>query len=73
VWSEDFFERPEATFAAVLEFLGLPVSLPRAFERWNARPRSAMAEATRRTLEAHFRPYDDDLALVLGEEPSWRR
>ena len=73
VWSEDFFERPEATFSAVLEFLRLPVSLPRAFERWNARPRGAMADATRRRLEDHFRPYDDDLALVLGEEPSWRR
>jgi hypothetical protein len=73
VWSEDFFERPEETFAGVLEFLRLPVSLPRVFDRWNARPRGTMPEATRRLLEAHFRPYDDDLALVLGEEPSWRR
>jgi hypothetical protein len=73
VWSEDFFERPEPTYAALLDFLGLPVVLPPAFERWNARPRAAMAESTRRRLSEHFRSYDDDLALAVGEEPSWRR
>ena len=72
-WSEDFFEEPEAAFAGILEFVGLPVSFPPSFERWNARPRAAMAASTRTRLEEHFRPFDDDLALLLGEEPSWRR
>jgi hypothetical protein len=72
-WSEDFFERPEEVFAGILEFVGVPVAMPPAFDRWNARPRAPMAAETRRRLEDHFRPYDDDLARELGEEPSWRR
>jgi hypothetical protein len=73
VWSEDFFEQPEATYDAVLAFLGLAPFRPIGFERWNARPRSPMSDRTRRRLDEHFRPHDEDLRLLLGAEPSWRR
>jgi len=73
VWSEDFYEDPEPAYAGLLGFLGLEPWQPPAFERWNARPRSPMAEATRARLEAHFRPYDDALTELLGQVPSWRR
>jgi hypothetical protein len=73
VWSEDFFERPEPVFAELLDFLGLDAWQPPSFERWNARPRAPMAPATRARLEAHFAPYDDALAELVGRTPSWKR
>lgn len=72
--SESFFTQPEPAYAAVLDFLGLPLRGNPVFEQHNARPRSApMLEATRRELVEHFRPYDDRLVAWLGHEPSWRR
>jgi hypothetical protein len=69
--SEDFFEQPETTFSQVLEFLGLPVSMPERFDRWNGRPSSPMSEATRARLRAHFADHDRALAEMLGREPAW--
>jgi hypothetical protein len=73
VWSEDFYERPEAAYADLLDFLGVAPWQPPTFERWNARPRAPMAEATRARLEAHFAPHDAALAELLGQVPSWTR
>jgi sulfotransferase family protein len=70
--SHRFFSEPEATFSATLEFLGLPPSSNIAFERHNARPRSPMSEELRARLDAHFAPYDEELARWLGWRPSWR-
>jgi hypothetical protein len=71
-WSEDFFERPEETFAALLDFLGLAPFTPATFERWNARPRAPMAEATRARLVDHFAPHNEALARLVGEDPPWQ-
>lgn len=71
--SGDFFTEPEPVYDAVLRFLGLPHAGYPAFERHNARPRSAMPEAARAALEAHFLPYDERLARWTGQVPSWRR
>jgi Sulfotransferase domain len=71
--SHDFFERPEPTFAQVVDFLGLPHSEAISFERHNARPRSPMADALRTRLEQHFEPYDELLAQWWGQTPGWRR
>lgn len=73
VWSEDFFERPEPVFAALCDFLGLSSFTPPTFERWNARPRAPMADATRARLDAVYEPLDAALAELTGEVPSWRR
>ncbi len=70
--SHRFFSDPEPTFAATLEFLGLPPSADIDFERHNARPRSPMADHVRARLEAHFAPYDAELGEWLGWQPSWR-
>lgn len=70
--SHEFFVHPEATFAAVLDFLGLPAAPGIRFEQHNARPRSAMPHALRTRLEQHFEPYDEQLAGWLGKPPSWR-
>jgi hypothetical protein len=69
--SESFFERPETTYAGVLDFLGLPPVLPDRFDRWNARPSSPMPDATRIRLRQHFRSHDVSLAALLGREPAW--
>ncbi|MGZ4448836.1 MAG: sulfotransferase family protein [Nocardioides sp.] len=72
VESELFFTRPEQTYTALLDFLGLPVVLPRRFDRWNGRPSAPMSEATRLLLQEHFEPHDRDLAALLRREPAWR-
>lgn len=71
--SHDFFERPAATTAAVLDFLGLPAFDGAVFDQHNARPRSPMAGDLAARLDDHFRPYDDRLAAWLGRVPGWRR
>jgi hypothetical protein len=71
--SGDFFTTPEPVYDAVTEFLGLPRAPYPAFERHNARPRSALPEALRRELADYFEPYDERLTTWLGQPPSWRR
>jgi Sulfotransferase domain len=63
--SHRFFSDPEETFAETLDFYP-------EFERHNARPRSPMSDDLRARLDAHFAPYDEDLARWLGWRPSWR-
>jgi hypothetical protein len=70
--SHRFFAEPETTFADVLGFLGLPAAGGIEFERHNARPRSPMSDELRARLDAHFAPYDEELAQWLGWKPSWR-
>jgi len=71
--SGDFFTRPEPVYDGVLDFLGLPHSGYPAFERHNARPRSAMPETLRAELGEHFLPFDQRLGRWLDDVPSWRR
>ena len=69
--AESFFEQPETTYGAVLDFLGLPPVFPDRFDRWNARPSSPMAEETRARLREHFRDHDRALADMLGRDLAW--
>lgn len=71
--SQGFFGQPEQHFGEVLQFLGLPPHPQTRFDRHNARPRLPLSGDLRRTLDEHFRPYDERLAAWLGWEPSWRR
>jgi hypothetical protein len=71
--SESFFERPEATYAGVLEFLELPTAMPARFDRWNGRPSAPMSATTRNRLCEHFSPHDEALAKILGRVPAWVR
>jgi hypothetical protein len=71
--SGDFFSEPEPVFAQVTSFLGLPSVEGIAFERHNARPRSAMDADLRRRLDDYFLPWDSELTSWLGKPPSWRR
>jgi Sulfotransferase domain len=69
--SEAFFERPEPTYAGVLDFLELPSVFPDRFDRWNGRPSSPMPEETRARLRSHFSSHDRALAELLGREAAW--
>ncbi len=71
--SETWFSRPEEEYARLVDFLGLDPWRPARFEKVNARPRSPMAEATRRRLQEHFAPHDDALERLTGTVPGWRR
>jgi hypothetical protein len=73
IFAEDFFAEPGSCYDRVIDFLGLPRLRPGAFERHNARPRSAMPVNVRKRLTEHFEPYDARLARLLGETPAWRR
>ena len=70
--SQRFFEQPEESYAAVLDFLGLPPWAATTFEQHNARPRSPMADSLRAELSEHFEPYDAQLTEWIGHPPSWR-
>jgi Sulfotransferase domain len=73
VESERFFEQPEVEYRRIMEFLDLPVVMPEAFDRYNARPRAPMADATRERLSRHFEGHDAALGRLLGRDPAWRR
>jgi hypothetical protein len=71
--SGDFFAKPEPVYDSVLDFLRLPYGDYPAFERHNARPRSALPHSIAAALDQHFLPYDERLSAWLGQVPSWRR
>ncbi len=71
--SGDFFAKPEPVYAAVLDFLGLPLAGYPRFEQHNARPRPPISPDLADCLGAHFLPCDEQLTGWLGRTPSWRR
>lgn len=71
--SGDFFIDPEPVFEQVRVFLGLRPVAGIEFEQHNARPRSPMEPGLHARLDAHFAPWDEELARWWGRTPSWRR
>lgn len=69
--SHRFFDTPEEVYDDLLAWLGTRRVVTPVFERHNARPRLPLDAGLRRTLEAHFAPYDDALVPWLGRRPSW--
>ncbi|WP_434811380.1 sulfotransferase family protein [Microbacterium sp. bgisy189] len=70
--SQEFFTRPEETFAGVLDFLGLPPHDGITFERHNARDRNPMKSDMQQRLLAKFDETDARLARWWGRPLSWR-
>lgn len=74
LFSEDLYRDPGATYARVLEFLGLPghsLAEYRAHTRrgvWDGPP---LAAATRTHLEHSFAPHNARLASLLGTDLPW--
>jgi hypothetical protein len=70
--SEDFFEHPQQTLKAVLDFLELPDWEPRAWEiRKKGRYEQGIDLSTRRTLEEYFEPHNRRLYDYLGVDFGW--
>ncbi len=69
--SESFFAGPDREYQRLVRFLGLAEFQPAAFDRYNARPGSGLAEPARKLLAEHYRPHDERLATLLGHKPGW--
>jgi hypothetical protein len=69
--SEAFFAAPAEEYRRLLGFLGLREFEPARFDRYNARPGTALAAETRHMLEEHYRPHDERLADLLGWPAPW--
>jgi Sulfotransferase domain len=71
VASETFYREPAATYARVLDFIGLPrYELP-GYDVFNDRPGRGMDPAVRAELSAYFRPHNAALADRLGMRLPW--
>jgi Sulfotransferase domain len=71
--SENFFTNPQAYFKKVLEFLKLPdCELPQ-YQSFNARNEreSMLSEQTRWQLKEYFKPHNDRLYQLLGNDFGW--
>ena len=64
--SETMDRRPDDTFAAVTDFIGVERWRPPSFSHAHGSTGSDLAEATRARLEAHFEPHRRRLADLLG-------
>ena len=69
--SESFFADPIAEYRELIDFLGVRQWQPAEIDQHNARPGSRMPEEAREFLVEHYRPYETELADVLGRAPSW--
>jgi hypothetical protein len=69
---ERFFADPQAEYAEVLRFLGLPdPAEPPRFKAYNARPAGGMTDETRARLRAHFAEPNRRLEEFLGVGMGW--
>lgn len=69
--ADRFFVDPAAEFGALQEWLGLPVQPTESVEQLNARPGAPLDSRLEARLRAHFAPYDEELAVLMGRRPSW--
>jgi hypothetical protein len=71
--AEVFFADPAAEFVRLQKALGLDVWRPVHVDRWNARAGDALSDTERDRLLKQFEPYDEALAQMMSQPPSWRR
>ncbi len=73
-YSEDYYEDPAATVAAITDAIGVPRADSIRGEHRNAAPRpSALDPALDTALTARFRGDVDRLAELVGSRPPWPR
>ena len=70
VVSEDLFGHPEATYARVTGFLGLPPLTTASFERFNFHAGPSIEPDTRRALAERFAPHNRRLTELTGVDTS---
>ena len=70
--SEDFFDRPEATFKQVLNYLELPEWSPQKYRKYNHnRYRQTIKPSTRKHLVEYFYPHNQKLYQLLKTDFGW--
>jgi hypothetical protein len=69
--SETFYRDPAASYARILDFVGLPPYELPAYDVFNDRPSRGMDDAVRAELRAHYRPYNAELEERLGMRFDW--
>ncbi|MEH0843687.1 sulfotransferase domain-containing protein [Micromonospora sp. CPCC 205711] len=69
--SETLYREPAATYARVLEHVGLPPHQLAKYEVFNDRRSSAMDDAVRAELTRYYAPYNQALAARLGMTFDW--
>lgn len=69
--SEDLYRDPRATYARVLEFLGLPQHDLPEFKVYNDRRSAPMDPEIRAELTEYYRPYSEALQRRLGMRFDW--
>ncbi|MEU8607645.1 sulfotransferase domain-containing protein [Actinoplanes sp. NPDC048791] len=71
VASETLYREPAATYARILDFIGLPPYDLGAYDVFNDRPSKGMDDEVRAELTAHYRPHNAALAERLGMTFDW--
>jgi hypothetical protein len=69
--SETFYRDPAASYAQVLDFVGLPPYRPPAYDVFNNRPSEGMDSAVRAELTAFYKPLNAALSGRLGMTFDW--
>jgi hypothetical protein len=71
VASETLYREPAATYARILDFIGLPAHELPAYDVFNDRPSKGMDDAVRAELSDYFRPHNAALSARLGMTFDW--
>jgi len=71
VENKDLSKNPQQVLDKIFEFLNVPHFKLRQEERWNVGKYKKMKESTRKTLEDFFKPYNERLYKLLGQNFSW--
>jgi hypothetical protein len=71
--SEELFARPAETVARVVAFLGLPPASVNVSRRFAAGRYEPASEAIRGRLAEFFRPHNERLYDLLGQDLGWTR
>jgi len=71
IQSEKMFECPQRIHRKVLAFLELPAWEPEVFVNWKERGHPPMPARIGRTLREFYRPYNQALYQLLGEDYHW--
>lgn len=71
VRSEDLYDDPRATFAAITRFLGLRDRAPRSFRNQSTALGTEASPAHEARLRAYFRPHNERLYELLGRDLGW--
>ena len=69
--SETLYRDPAASYARVLDFIGLPPYELPAYDVFNDRPSRGMDDAVRAELTAYYRPYNEALSARLQMTFDW--